>query len=240
MQAGRRRAMPARYGGHEHERLVVHPAVRGAVVHRRVKLGAEARRYEPSGVSCAPGDPARHMRSCQWPDGCNHGALREVDTGPIGHPGKRWLCLRHAGRVWNERKRANRAAGLCPCGAPVTPGRRTCARCREGERQAKRLRRAVKRFADECGIVLPRQAGRRRAFFDAYRIAFSRCQDAASREWRRRCDRALRRAVGRGVCSMPESATSRVSVSWEGRAVTCEATFGLRGVEYVCGVPGPE
>ena len=178
-----------------------------------------------------------HERGCEWPEGCNRGALREVDSSAIGHPGKRWLCLRHAGRVWNARKAANRAAGLCPCGAAVTPGKRTCARCREGERQAKRLRRAVKRFADECGIRLPREAGRRRAFFDAYRVAFSRCQAAARREWNRRCDRALRRAVGHGGGSMPESATSRVSVSWEGRAVTCEATFGLRGVAGVRGVP---
>lgn len=177
-----------------------------------------------------------HERGCEWPEGCNRGALREVDSAPIGHPGKRWLCLRHAGRVWNARKAANRAAGLCPCGAAVTPGRRTCARCREGERQAKRLRRAVTRIAGECGIRLPREAGRRRAFIAAYRIASSRCQAAARREWRRRYARVLRRAMARAGVYRIEPATSRVSVSWEGRAVTCEAVY-FEDTGRVRGVP---
>ena len=61
--------------------------------------------------------------ACEWPDGCNRGAFRDVLVGSreLG------LCLRHAGAVWNARKRANRAAGRCPCGAAPTPGYRTCA-----------------------------------------------------------------------------------------------------------------
>ena len=39
---------------------------------------------------------------------------------------------------------------------------------------------------------------------------------------------------------MPTAAVARASVTWEGHAVTCEAAYGLRGIEYVCGVPGPE
>jgi len=74
-----------------------------------------------------------------------------------------------------------------------------------------------------------RRRGRREAFFSAFRIAHRRSQRAARRAWKRRHGLKLLAA-----------AVARSSVSWEGHAVTCEAAYGLRGVEYVCGVPGPE
>lgn len=168
-------------------------------------------------------------RACEWPDGCNQGAFHEVDTAPIGRPGRRWLCLRHAGRVWNARKQANREAGLCPCGAAVTPGRKMCERCRERAREDKARSRNLRRFAAQCGITLPRQAGRRRAFLRAYATAFRLCQKQARRAWNRRWHRA------RG--NLLESVTAAVGVSWEGHVVTCEATVGIRGTEYVSGIP---
>lgn len=169
-------------------------------------------------------------QACQWPGRCNRGALREVDTGPIGEPGRRWLCLWHAGRVWNARKQANREAGLCPCGAAVTPGMRTCARCRERGRWERAKSRRLAKLAGECGIVLPRQAGRRRAFFDAYRQAFHRCQRQARRAWRRYWHRAR-------TYYPDDAAVARASATWEGQAVTCEAAYGVRGVVRVHGVP---
>ena len=171
-------------------------------------------------------------RACEWPDGCNRGALREVDTAPIGQPGRRWLCLRHAGRAWNARKRANREAGRCPCGAAPTPGFKTCARCRERDTAAHRRGRRLAELARSCGLTLPRQAGRREAFFSAFRRAHRRSQRRARRAWNR--------ALHRCRLTLPAAAVVRVSVPWEGHAVTCEAAYGLRGVEYVCGVPVPE
>ena len=123
-------------------------------------------------------------RACEWPDGCNRDGFREVDTAPIGHPGKRWLCLAHAGRVWNARKRANREAGLCSCGAAVTAGFRTCARCRERGRRDRKRSRNLTRLAAECGIVLPREPGRRRASLAAWSTAFRAASRERDRRWR--------------------------------------------------------
>ena len=104
------------------------------------------------------------------------GSFLEVDTAPIGVEGRRWLCLQHAGRGWNARKQANREAGPCPCGSAVTAGFRTCARCRERTRTDRQRARSLAKLAGECGIALPRQAGRREAFIAAYRHAHRRCQ----------------------------------------------------------------
>ena len=171
-------------------------------------------------------------RGCEWPDGCNRGALREVDAGPIGHPGRRWLCLHHAGRVWNARKAANRAAGLCTCGALPTPGFKTCEPCRERDTDAHRRGRRLKAFARSCGLTLPREPGRRRAFFDAYRQAHGRSQRAARRAW----NKLMHRRRGRW-CYEDEAAVARVSVPWEGHRVTVQALCGLRGIRDVHGVP---
>ena len=99
-------------------------------------------------------------RGCEWPDGCNRGGFRTVLQDGV----ERYLCLRHAGAVWNARKAANRAAGLCACGAEPDPGYRTCARCRERARFDRRIARAFNVRAAECGIELPRANGRRRAW----------------------------------------------------------------------------
>ena len=77
-------------------------------------------------------------RGCEWPAGCNRGGYRQVVMSDVG---ERFLCLRHAGQVWNARKAANRAAGLCACGAEPTPGRATCERCRERARLDRRRAR---------------------------------------------------------------------------------------------------
>ena len=167
-------------------------------------------------------------RGCEWPDGCNRGGFRRVLMP--GH-GERFLCLRHAGAVWNGRKSANRAAGLCPCGAAPTPGRRTCERCRERAREDRRRARAAVARAAECGIRLPRQAGRRRAFMMAYREAFKRSQRAARRAWRQALARGTLRAL-------TEPFTAAVAVPWEGHSVTVQATFDMsRGGMRVRGVP---
>lgn len=179
-------------------------------------------------------------QACGWPDGCNRGGFREVDTAPLGHPGRRWLCLQHAGRVWNARRQANREAGLCPCGSAVTPGNRTCARCREQGRIDRQRARAMTRAAAECGIVLPRQAGRRNAFFGAFRLAASRSRRRAKRAWWLAVSARLRLKPWQlsriGLSIIPAPATSSVSVSWEGRPVTVQATFGEAGA-HVHGVP---
>ena len=89
-------------------------------------------------------------RACEWPDGCRHVSMPD---------GERWLCLRHAGAEWNRRMRANRAAGLCPCGAEPTPGYRTCARCRERSRTDRRRSRAFAKRAAASGYRGRRGAG---------------------------------------------------------------------------------
>ena len=131
-------------------------------------------------------------RACQWPDGCNRGALREVDTAPIGHPGRRWLCLRHAGRVWNARKRANRDAGRCPCGAAPTPGFKTCETCRRRDTDSHRRGRRLTELARSCGLTLPRQGGRRDAFLSAFRVAHGRSPTAE------RAGHGIGRCIGAG------------------------------------------
>ena len=136
---------------------------------------------------------------------------------PDGPPA--WLCLRHAGAVWNARKTANRAAGRCPCGAVPTPGYRTCQACRERGRADRQRARAFAARAAECGITLPRQASRRRAFIDVYREAFNRAQRAARRGWRR--------AWARGALS--PVVTVRLALTWEGRPVVVEAIADSRG-----------
>ena len=151
-------------------------------------------------------------RACEWPDGCARGAFRTVLLD--GHP--RALCLRHCGAVWNARKRANRAAGRCACGAEPTPGYRTCERCRAVARTAKRRERNVNRLAAECGITLPRQAGRRSAFLSAYCEAFNRSQRAAHRASRRR-----------GGLLGPVAV--QVAMPWEGHQVTVQAVAGRAG-----------
>ena len=166
-------------------------------------------------------------QGCEWPAGCNMGAFRNVamqDGGSLA------LCLRHAGRVWNARKQANREAGLCPCGANPTPGYRTCATCRERGRRYRRRSRAVNARAAECGIRLPREAGRRRAFLSAYREGFKRSQKQALRAWRRSWARGSLRSLG--------AFTRTVAVPWEGHAVTVRATFDLSaGGMTVHGIP---
>lgn len=159
-------------------------------------------------------------RGCEWPDGCARGAFHEVDTAPIGHRGTRALFLHHAGQVWNARKQGNRAAGRCTCGAEPSPGYRTCGTCRERARLKKRRQRALAARAAECGIVLPRQAGRRLAWWRAYCEAFNRSQRAARRRW------FSNRTRGAG----DEAVMVAVSVPWEGegRAVTVAATCGWR------------
>ena len=102
------------------------------------------------------------MRACEWPR-----ALREVDTAPLGEPGRRWLCLHHAGAAWNARKQANRAAGRCPC----APHR---GRARLDKRRARRVRE----LARDNGIEAPQEPGRRRALLAAFVQAFR----TASRE----------------------------------------------------------
>ena len=166
------------------------------------------------------------MRACDWPEGCNRGALREVDAAPIGHPGRRWLCLHHAGRVWNARKQTNRAAGRCPCGADVTPGFRTCARCRRDARLDKRRTRRVRELARDNGIEAPREPGRRRALLAAFSAAFR----AASRERDRRyrAMRRLARSTVRGWCEYARGGEIAVSAtsSWEGHPIA--ATSRIR------------
>ena len=177
------------------------------------------------------------LKACEWPGGCSRGAHRALDTAPIGEPGRRWLCLHHAGAVWNARKQANRAAGRCPCGADVTPGYRSCARCRERACLEKRGQRALAARAGECSIVLPRQAGRRRAFLAAFCEGFNRSQRAARRRWFRAWNRSGGLSTG--------AVTVAVSVPWagEGRAVTVAATCALQGPEAtecpIRGVPSP-
>ena len=168
-----------------------------------------------------------HGEACQWPEGCNMGAFRLVSMPE----GERWLCLRHAGRVWNARKAANRAAGRCACGAEPSPGFKTCERCRKRNSLDRRRARAFNARAAECGIRLPRQAGRRRAFLWAYCEAFKRSQRAARRRWHRAWARGSLR-------SLTEPFTAAVSVPWEGHTVTVEATFNLSlGGMRVAGVP---
>ena len=130
--------------------------------------------------------------ACQWPEGCNRGGFRTV---AMPEHGERFLCLRHAGAVWNARKAANRAAGLCACGAEPSPGFKTCERCRERGRRDRKRSRAFAARAAECGIRLPRQAGRRRAFIAAYCEAFRRSQRAARRAWRRSWSRGSLRSL---------------------------------------------
>ena len=167
-------------------------------------------------------------QGCQWPAGCNRGGFRTV-TMP--EHGERFLCLRHAGAVWNGRKSANRAAGLCACGAEPSPRRRTCERCRERARSDRRRARAFNARAAECGLTLPRQAGHRRAFLTAYREAFQRSQRAARRRWRRAWARGSLR-------SLSGAFTATVAVPWEGHLVTVQATFDYgAGGMCVRGVP---
>ena len=162
-------------------------------------------------------------QACQWPDGCNRGAFRRV---LMPAHGERWLCLRHAGQVWNGRKSANRAAGLCPCGAEPTPGRRTCERCRERAREDRRRARNYARLAAECGIRLPRAPGRRRDFVAAYAEAFRLAQ--------RQALKAVRRALARGLRWRGRVA---VSTSWEGHPVTVQAATLPDGRLAVHGIP---
>ena len=165
-------------------------------------------------------------RGCEWPAGCNRGGFRTVLDAGV----ERFLCLRHAGAVWNARKAANRAAGLCACGAEPTPGRATCERCRERARLDRRRARAFAARAAECGIRLPRQASRRRAFLTAYRAAFMRSQRAARRAWRRSWSRGSLR-------SLTGAFTATVAVPWEGHSVTVRARFDAsRGGMSVRGV----
>ena len=102
----------------------------------------------------------RAAYSCRWPDGCNRGGFRFV---VMPEHGERYLCLRHAGEVWNARKAANRAAGLCACGAVPTSGYRTCARRRERARADRLRARAFNARAAECDIRLPPAEGLREA-----------------------------------------------------------------------------
>ena len=168
-----------------------------------------------------------HGEACQWPEGCNRGAFRVVSMPD----GARFLCLRHCGIEWNRRKRENRAAGRCACGAEPSPGFKTCARCRERARVDRRRARAFKARAAECGIRLPREPGRRRAFMAAYCEAFKRSQRNALRRWRRAWARGSLR-------SLTEAYSCAVAVPWEGHSVTVQATFDMsRGGMRVAGVP---
>ena len=177
------------------------------------------------------------LRACEWAAGCNRGGFREVDTAPIGEPGKRWLCLHHAGSVWNARKQANRAAGRCPCGAAVTPGYRTCARCRAQGRRDRKLSRNLAKLARATGIEAPREPGRRRALRAAFSAAFRR----ASRERDRRY-RAMRRSARstfRGWCDYERGGEIAVSAtsSWEGHpiAATSRVRWNVRRCGGTCG-----
>lgn len=163
---------------------------------------------------------------CQWPEGCNRGGFRTVSMPAHGD---RFLCLRHCGAVWNERKTSNRAAGLCPCGADPSSGYRTCARCRERARVDRRRARAFNARAAECGIRLPRAHGRRREFLRAYCSAFKQAQRQALRRWRRAWNRGSLR-------SLTGSYAFTVAVPWEDTAVTVRAVAGLRGCR-IHGVP---
>ena len=87
------------------------------------------------------------------------------------------------------------------------------------DRDYRRRSRAFNARAAECGIELPRDAGRRRAFMQAYREAFSRSQLAALRDWRPRWSRGSLRALG--------PVTGTVVFEWEGRLVSVEATFDM-------------
>ena len=107
---------------------------------------------------------------------------------------------------------------------------RTCEACRERDRRDRRRSRAFNARAAECGIRLPRQAGRRRAFLAAYSEAFMRSQRAARRAWRRSWARGSLHSLG--------PFTRTVAVSWEGHAVTVRATFDMsRGGMRVHGIP---
>ena len=92
-------------------------------------------------------------RGCEWPEGCNRGGFRLVS---MPEHGERFLCLRHAGQVWNARKSANREAGLCACGSEPSPGFKTCERCRERAKHDRSRARAFNARAAECGLTLPR------------------------------------------------------------------------------------
>lgn len=177
------------------------------------------------------GDQAMPKRACKWPGGCHRGSFREVDTAAIGAAGRRWLYLHHAGAVWNARKRANRAAGLCPCGAASSPGYRTCEACRERAREDRATARAVNACAAECAITLPRQAGPRRSFIEAYTEAWQRAQRKGRRRW-------FQAAHG-GI--VPRPVLVAVSVPWEGGYVTVQAHIGSGSDVWFKGVPvGPE
>lgn len=175
----------------------------------------------------AGGEPMDNQ-ACEWPDGCNREGFREVDATAIGHPGKRWLCLTHAGRVWNARKRANRAAGLCPCGSAVTPGFRTCARCREQGRIDRQRSRNLVKLAAECGIVLPREPERRRAFLVARSTAFRAASRERDRRWRVMRHRAGTTIRGWFVYAAGGEIVCSAVTSWEGHPVsaTSRLTWG--------------
>ena len=167
-------------------------------------------------------------RGCEWPAGCNRAA--SAKSSCLTSASASCACA-HAGAVWNERKRANRVAGLCACGAEPTPGWATCERCRKRAREDRRRARAFAARAAECGIVLPRENGRRRAFLQAYAEAFKRSQRAARRAWRRAWARGSLR-------SLSDAFTATVAVPWEGHSVTVQATmdYGAGGMR-VRGIP---
>ena len=167
-------------------------------------------------------------RACEWPEGCNRGALREVDTAPIGKPGRRWLCLHHAGRAWNARKQANRTAGRCPCGADVTPGYRTCARCRERGRLEKRRARRIREIARDNGIPVPREPGRRRALLAAYLSAFASASRVRDRRYRAMRHRA--RTTFLGWCELARGGeiAGTGTAQWEGHSIVAASRLWWR------------
>ena len=171
------------------------------------------------------------VEGCQWPEGCNRGGFRSV---VMADGSCLTLCLRHAGRRWNERIRENRAAGRCGCGAEASPGRATCERCRMDRRQARRHQRRVNAAAAELGITLPRSAGRRlafwRAYVDAKRFALRHAQRAA----RRASHRAVTDGVSAVTCPVAwEDCGAAVRVEVAYRANPAKAAAHLRELEGV-------
>ena len=153
-------------------------------------------------------------RACEY-RGCNQGGVLEV--------GEYWLCLRHAGARWDERRTANKAAGLCRCGKPPAEGRRSCGDClREDAIRAAR-HREVHRHAAKHGITLV--PGEAREFFHVRMSAL------------RRCSRSLTRYMNRTRARMRYGTEElEVSVIWDWKGVKVTETLGGR-IAVGCGLP---
>ena len=144
------------------------------------------------------------------------------------------LCRDHARAAWFPWRQSNRRRGLCPCGAPPTPGYRTCWPCRHWEAVRKRIKREPHRAKRRAWLALPADLKRYGWAMADVALEWHEAEERRRREWWEAAEAQRRRTA---LSRLPERRQTFVVAYVEngGNATRAALTAGFCAASAAAG-----